>query len=140
MAPPLWILVVAAALAAAARAEYSIDDSALFKVSFGALEDKLKEKAAEEVAEASEPEPASGLRRVRMRTANNEEYWCSLPRLESASEEASEPYDGKSALEILGQLFATQSCAYRLEHYWTYEGRTDRRTKFSKGLFAVKSS
>ena len=25
------------------------------------------------------------------------------------------------ALEILEQLFATQSCAYRLEHYWTYE-------------------
>ena len=25
------------------------------------------------------------------------------------------------ALEILEQLFTTQSCAYRLEHYWTYE-------------------
>ena len=30
-------------------------------------------------------------------------------------------YTGPMALEILEQLFTTQACAYRLEHYWTYE-------------------
>ena len=30
-------------------------------------------------------------------------------------------YSGPHALSILEKLFVSQACAYRLEHYWTYE-------------------
>jgi endoplasmic reticulum lectin 1 len=32
-----------------------------------------------------------------------------------------ESYTGPHALSILEKLFVSQACAYRLEHYWTYE-------------------
>ena len=48
-------------------------------------------------------------------------YSCSIPNVKKPSADDIEEYTGPNALNILQQLFITQACAYRLEHYWTYE-------------------
>ena len=89
---------------------YNIDDTQLFKIDYLPLDSTfLSEPASDE------------LETILLRTAKNEEYTCTLPKLEAPNQEGEEPYVGNNALEILQQLFLTQSCAYRLEHYWTYE-------------------
>ena len=92
--------------------EFSIDDSALFKINF---RDALKESVSKHEEAAEEK------RRVTMMSSNSERYECTLPKtlVDAGTEE--EGYTGPMALEILEQLFTTQACAYRLEHYWTYE-------------------
>merc|ERR1719331_3395952 len=56
-----------------------------------------------------------------MMSSNSERYECTLPKIADTSGSEDEGYTGPMALEILEQLFTTQACAYRLEHYWTYE-------------------
>lgn len=102
-----WILWLWLAMSAESVSDYNIDDAHLFKIDFDGT--YLGESAA------------SHLETILMRSANNEEYSCAIPKLELSDPDSSEPYTGNNALEILQQLFLTQSCAYRLEHYWTYE-------------------
>ena len=97
--------------------EFSIDDSALFKINF---RDALKESVSKH-EEAEEEEAAAERRKVTMVSSNSERYECTLPKTLADAGAEEEGYTGPMALEILEQLFTTQACAYRLEHYWTYE-------------------
>ncbi len=94
-------------------ADFNIDDGILFRVDFD------KQLAEDAALDALDEEV------VMMTTSDSEKYACSLPKtsLSGASSSMDEEgvYSGPSALELLQQLFVTSSCAYRLEHYWTYE-------------------
>merc|ERR1719346_369779 len=56
-----------------------------------------------------------------MTTAHNEKYVCELPNDENKNKELDAEYEGPSVLKILEKIFIQSQCAYRLEHYWTYE-------------------
>jgi hypothetical protein len=106
--------------------EYSIDDSALFKINFHddasmLNPDKLSQRQPMEGEENAATAKKSMRRTVVMTSTNSERYECTLPKTVSADGSENDVYAGPIALEILEQLFTTQSCAYRLEHYWTYE-------------------
>ena len=60
---------------------------------------------------------------IPMVTRHGEKYVCTIPRVDSKDKEKDNKntYEGQTALALLEPLFVSQSCAYRLEHYWTYE-------------------
>lgn len=112
------LLVALAVAPSPSSSEFSIDDSALFKINF---RDTLKESLSKH-GEADDITAEEGERRkVTMVSSNSERYECTLPKMADTSGSEDEGYTGPIALEILEQLFTTQACAYRLEHYWTYE-------------------
>ncbi len=96
--------------------EYSIDDATLFKINFDrALDQEAKEQMEKATAEST---PSTSPRSVIMTSSNLEKYECTLPVLLESEGAKEETYSGPIALEILEQLFNTQQCAYRLEHFW----------------------
>ena len=103
------------------QAEYNIDDSTLYKIEWpGPLQSGsgLASPLSDGVLPSVEEERGE---EVVMTSVDNERYSCSLPRVVEKSAEGGEEYTGPSVLGILEQLFTQQSCAYRLESYWTYE-------------------
>ena len=60
---------------------------------------------------------------IPMLTRHGEKYVCTIPRTDGKDKEkdGKNSYEGQTALALLEPLFVSQSCAYRLEHYWTYE-------------------
>ena len=60
---------------------------------------------------------------IPMLTRHGEKYVCTIPRTDGKDKEkdSKNSYEGQTALALLEPLFVSQSCAYRLEHYWTYE-------------------
>ena len=60
---------------------------------------------------------------IPMLTRHGEKYVCTIPRRDGKDNENDNKnsYEGQTALALLEPLFVSQSCAYRLEHYWTYE-------------------
>ena len=60
---------------------------------------------------------------IPMLTRHGEKYVCTIPRTDGKDKEkdSKNNYEGQTALALLEPLFVSQSCAYRLEHYWTYE-------------------
>ena len=64
------------------------------------------------------------LDKITMLSKHGEKYVCTIPRSDNFDKErggAKGGYEGQTALALLEPLFVSQSCAYRLEHYWTYE-------------------
>ena len=62
--------------------------------------------------------------KITMQSQHGEKYICTIPRtdnLDKAGGIGKDGYQGQTALALLEPLFVSQSCAYRLEHYWTYE-------------------
>ena len=61
---------------------------------------------------------------VTMLSRHGEKYTCTIPRTDKVDKDrggGKSGYEGQTALALLEPLFVSQSCAYRLEHYWTYE-------------------
>ena len=61
---------------------------------------------------------------ITMLSQHGEKYVCTIPRTDSMDKDKAggkSPYEGHTALALLEPLFVSKSCAYRLEHYWTYE-------------------
>ena len=84
------VLLVALAVAPApSSSEFSIDDSALFKINF---RDTLKETLAETLNEAEAEEGER--RKVTMMSSNSEQYVCTLPKVadSAGSEEEVIPF------------------------------------------------
>jgi len=96
---------------------YNIDDSSLYSINFNPLD--KPEKISDD--EALLNNPPDLLQTVTMTTSHNEKYVCQLPMEESREESKNEEYTGPSVLQLLERLFVQSNCAYRLEHYWTYE-------------------
>ena len=118
----ILIALVALAQTPCFNGEFSIDDAALFRVNFAkrhASQDLFPEAA--EASGHKIDDFSEDLDRVIMTTTNHEKYSCTIPKVSSAKTTEEESYVGPNALEILRKLFDTQACAYRLEHYWTYE-------------------
>ena len=64
------------------------------------------------------------LDKITMLSRHGEKYVCTIPRTDDAAKQkggGKDGYEGQTALALLEPLFVSQSCAYRLEHYWTYE-------------------
>ena len=62
--------------------------------------------------------------KITMLSQHGEKYICTIPRTDNMDKERGsnkDGYQGQTALALLEPLFVSQSCAYRLEHYWTYE-------------------
>ena len=105
---------------------------------------KLKNPAASDFEEDEEVDT------IPMLTRHGEKYVCTIPRTDGNDKERDNKntYEGQTALALLEPLFVSQSCAYRLEHYWTYElchGRflrqyhEERDGKTIKVRFIIKS-
>jgi len=103
---------------------YNIDDSSLYSINFNRLD--KPEKISDDEALLNNPpdllqNEENQLQTVTMTTSHNEKYVCQLPIEESKQEAKDEEYTGPSVLQLLERLFVQSQCAYRLEHYWTYE-------------------
>ena len=64
------------------------------------------------------------LNTITMLSRHGEKYICTIPHtdnVDNAKGIGKGGYNGQTALALLEPLFVSQSCAYRLEHYWTYE-------------------
>ena len=93
--------------------KFNIDDANLYDIKFNPLEEKTPD---EQLLNAPDL-----IQTVTMTTAHNEKYVCELPSEENADKNLDDEYDGPSVLKILEKVFIQSQCAYRLEHYWTYE-------------------
>jgi len=110
---------------------YDVDDSVLYKIDFPG-----PYKPPKQISEGGVP-PTDGerenafqlgmfggqedLQTIVMTSADKEQFRCTLPKDESNQKDNSETYDGPTVLGLLEKIFTQQSCAYRLENYWTYE-------------------
>lgn len=61
------------------------------------------------------------LESVVVTSVDNEKYRCTLPKVKTDDGSNSADYTGLSVLGLLEKMFTQQTCAYRLESYWTYE-------------------
>lgn len=52
---------------------------------------------------------------------NGDEYFCRYPETEAQAKQSKSVYTGPGPLDILAKLFASSTCTYRIESYWTYE-------------------
>ena len=58
---------------------------------------------------------------VKMKSADDEEYTCLLPVIQSNTKKRIENYVGPSPAELLEPLYKVSDCSYRMEPYWNYE-------------------
>lgn len=56
-------------------------------------------------------------------THNQEKYKCLLPNIDEPEAEKQTKYEGLTPLELVSTLFSSATCSYRIESYWTYEGK-----------------
>jgi len=130
----LWLLVLVMALTTS-RAEYDIDDSILYKIEWlgpllpptdtGSSTDEglpfhNKEKTEDVDGGSGGLWSGKGDQAV-MTSVDNEKYSCNIPKVDPRTPGKEAVYSGPSVLELLEKLFTQQTCAYRLESYWTYE-------------------
>jgi len=104
--------------------EFNIDDSVLYKIDFPGLKPPPKDGDSSG-GDASIPtkglfEPPE-LETITMTSKNNEQYYCTIPKVVDKRMEEENAYTGLHPLGLLEKLFIQQACAYRLESYWTYE-------------------
>lgn len=101
--------------------EFNIDDTVLYKIDFPGLKPPQKD------GDSSGGEATKGLfnvpelETVTMTSMNNEQYYCTIPKVVDKRGEEENAYTGLHPLALLEKLFIQQACAYRLESYWTYE-------------------
>jgi len=115
-APYLLLLL----LVLLSEAEYNIDDSTLYKIEWPGPAQSGSSGLGSLSSDGVLPVEEVG-EEVVMTSVDNERYSCSLPKVVEKSAEGEKEYTGPSVLGLLEQLFTQQSCAYRLESYWTYE-------------------
>jgi len=131
-----WLLIL---LFTSSTAYYDIDDSLLYKIEFPGIGKDSKGLHGEsesgilgsmESSSASPPEAIpqtlKGLddddqETVVITSVDNEKFKCTLPKVKHDKSGDSSEYTGSSVLGLLEKLFVQQTCAYRLESYWTYE-------------------
>lgn len=107
--------------------KYNIDDTILYAIRYNPASKNDQEpkeennKIVDEHDESLLNNPPSLLQTVTMTTKHNEKYVCELPSEEIKTSKAEEEYQGPNVLKLLEKLFVSSKCAYRLEHYWTYE-------------------
>lgn len=101
--------------------KFNIDDGNLYSIKFNSLEKSLTKSIEDHESLLNNPPLDLLPQTVTMTTAHNEKYVCQLPSEESEEKNAKDEYDGPSVLKILEKVFIQSQCAYRLEHYWTYE-------------------
>jgi len=120
-------------------AYYDIDDSLLYKIEFPGPK-KAPKVSTEESSSPGAVGPGSenfvgdasigsglpelsedDLETVVVTSVDNEKYRCTLPKVKSDDGSNSADYTGLSVLGLLEKMFTQQTCAYRLESYWTYE-------------------
>jgi len=117
-------------------AYYDIDDSVLYKIDFPGPKKVLQVVTEDSsfagtgtesgggvstVGVAGLPDLEEDLASVVVTSVDNEQYTCSLPQVDSDDGSKSDDYQGLSVLGLLETMFTQQTCAYRLESYWTYE-------------------
>jgi len=115
-------------------AYYDIDDSLLYKIEFpGPLKNaQLSEQGSERESSDSEKTSSSigsglpvinddDLETVVITSVDNEQFKCTLPKAKPLDDSTASDYTGLSVLGLLEKMFTQQTCAYRLESYWTYE-------------------
>ncbi len=144
----IFALTACAGISSTSATDFNIDDSIIYAVKFNPPDSSQKTVATSgsnvKSEDQQEPAPLDGeqaqaeiqdpvvaddkllnapdlLQTVTMTTNHNEQYVCELPKDELIRDAEEEPYAGPNILQLLNQLFVTSSCAYRLEHYWTYE-------------------
>ncbi|KAK7864622.1 hypothetical protein R5R35_012401 [Gryllus longicercus] len=84
------------------------DDTVIFKVNWPGREAK----------EFLEPDAET----LMVRTEQNEQYMCLLPKVQEKEKNNEENYDGPNPLELLAPVFQSpSSCYYRIESFWKYE-------------------
>jgi len=101
--------------------EFNIDDTVLYKIDFPGLKPSQKDGDS---AGADAPKglfDVPELETVTMTSKNNEQYYCTIPKVVDKRLEEENAYTGLHPLGLLEKLFIQQACAYRLESYWTYE-------------------
>lgn len=119
------------------NAYYDIDDSLLYKIDFPgpsktpvitpeAEVSVTDSPGSENLGEISGGSGLSALAEddfesVEMTSVDNEKYRCTLPKVKSNDRDSKGEYTGLSVLGLLEKMFTQQTCAYRLESYWTYE-------------------
>jgi len=123
----LWCVVT--------TAYYDIDDSLLYKIEFpgpnkapviSTKEPSEGGPGSEDVGGDGGGAGGSGLPEeeydsVDITSVDNEQFRCTLPKVKSDDGGKASEYTGLSVLGLLQKMFTQQSCAYRLESYWTYE-------------------
>lgn len=121
----LWpLIVVLAGLIDAIHGDYAVDDAQLFKINFNSFASPNEESTAPNSGSGDPGSDSAGpLETLIMRSQWQEEYECQIPRTRAnPSSKFQDPSaEGANALELLQELFLQKTCAYRLEHYWTYE-------------------
>lgn len=114
-----WLLLLVMVLTTS-RAEYDIDDSTLYKIEWpGPLLPPTGDN--KETGESGSGLWSGLSEEVVMTSVDKEKYSCSLPKVDPKSSNGDNEYSGPSVLGLLEKLFIQQTCAYRLESYWTYE-------------------
>eukprot|EP00092_Neocalanus_flemingeri_P090692 GFUD01114871.1.p1 GENE.GFUD01114871.1~~GFUD01114871.1.p1 ORF type:complete len:513 (+),score=176.78 GFUD01114871.1:136-1674(+) len=132
------IIIFALMCVTTITAYYDIDDSLLYKIEFpgsGKSSQIITEDSSspgtgtgsETVGDSSSV--GSGLLdlaekdldSVVVTSVDNEQYRCTIPKVNANDGSNSADYTGLSVLGILEKMFTQQTCAYRLESYWTYE-------------------
>lgn len=111
------IIVVLTLTSLASSYDYNIDDGVLYSVKFNSRDSESEQKPFDEKL----LDPPELLQTITMTTGHNEKYVCELPKVEPFGKWQHESYSGPNVLSLLEKLFTSSSCAYRLEHYWTYE-------------------
>jgi len=123
------LLLVALFWASTITAYYDIDDSVLYKIDFPGpkkvhqvvTEDLSLSRVGTEsdVGEDSNvgagglPDLEEDLTKVVVTSVDNEQYTCSLPKVDSDDGSKAGEYKGLSVLGLLESMFTQQTCAYR---------------------------
>jgi len=90
---------------------YDIDDSLLYKIDFPGLPTPKNDPDIN----------TEELESVFITSTEQEKFECLIPKASQLKKFDEEKYSGKTVLQLIEGIFVQQSCAYRIEAYWTYE-------------------
>jgi len=99
---------------------FDIDDQILYKIDFPGLK---KQSTGDAISPAEDLFSGSDGSEVTytMVGRNKEKYECTIPHVKSQDGDGASEYKGLTPLGLIEKIFIGQTCAYRLESYWTYE-------------------
>lgn len=124
-----WILVAVLCLGSV-YAEFDIDDTILYKIHFPGYQQKASKVAEPNKVNKDETNPAAGdnkdlfteeMETYTMVSRNNEKFECTIPKVKGSSSSKDSDYTGLTPVQLMNKMMDQQSCAYRVESYWTYE-------------------
>merc|ERR1719341_33349 len=124
-----WILV-AVLCSGSAHAEFDIDDTILYKIDFPGYQQKASKVGEPTKVNVDETNPAEGdsrdlfteeMETYTMVSRNNEKFECTIPKVKGSSSSKDSDYTGLTPVQLMDKMMDQQSCAYRVESYWTYE-------------------